>query len=94
MNIHNFQLSSVFQNNAKEYFARPIKAMKYQPGLGIENGFCVHYSSGDSPLLAVFGCTNLVSACAIFMVNPMFGLADVEFSVCDTVPCSTQADSC
>ncbi len=48
MNIHNFQLSNVFRENAKEYFARPIKAMKYQPGLGIENGFCVHYSSTET----------------------------------------------
>lgn len=47
MNIGNFQLSNVFQQNAKEYTTRPVKAMKYQPGLGIENGFCVHYSSTE-----------------------------------------------
>ncbi len=45
MDIHNFQLSDIFNQNAKEYVTRPVKAMKYQPGLGIENGFCVHYSN-------------------------------------------------
>ena len=48
MDIHNFQLGSVFNQNAKEYVTRPVKAMKYQPGLGIENGFCVHYSSTET----------------------------------------------
>lgn len=47
MDVHNFQLSSVFHQNAREYVTRPVKAMKYQPGLGIENGFCVHYSSTE-----------------------------------------------
>lgn len=46
MDIHNFQLGSVFQKNAKEYVTRPVKAMKYQPG--VENGFCVHYSSTET----------------------------------------------
>ena len=45
MNVHNVDLGSIFQQNAKEYVTRPVKAMKYQPGLGIENGFCVHYSN-------------------------------------------------
>ena len=48
MDIHNFQLSDIFQQNAKEYVTRPVRAMKYQPGLGIENGFCVHYSSTEA----------------------------------------------
>ena len=48
MNADNFQLGSVFHNNAKLYTTRPVMAMKYQPGLGIENGFCVHYSSAET----------------------------------------------
>lgn len=48
MDTHNFQLNNIFQQNAKEYVTRPVKAMKYQPGLGIENGFCVHYSSAET----------------------------------------------
>ena len=48
MDIHNVQLGSVFHQNAKEYVTRPVKAMKYQPGLGVENGFCVHYSSTET----------------------------------------------
>ena len=48
MNAHNFQLNNIFQQNAKEYVTRPVKAMKYQLGLGIENGFCVHYSSAET----------------------------------------------
>lgn len=48
MDVHNFQLSSVFQQNAKEFYTRPVRALKYQPGLGIENGFCVHYSSAET----------------------------------------------
>ncbi len=43
MNIHNFQLSNIFHDNAKEYVTRPVMAAKYQPGM--ENGFCVHYSN-------------------------------------------------
>lgn len=48
MDIHNFQLSSIFQQNAKLYTTRPVMALKYQPGLGLENGFCVHYSSTEA----------------------------------------------
>ena len=48
MNVHNFQLSNIFYDNAKEYQTRPVMAAKYQPGLGIENGFCVHYSSTET----------------------------------------------
>lgn len=48
MDIHNFKLNDIFQKNAKEFCTRPVKAMKYQPGLGIENGFCVHYSSTEA----------------------------------------------
>ncbi|GFI46670.1 hypothetical protein IMSAGC019_01989 [Lachnospiraceae bacterium] len=29
MNIHNFELSSIFQQNAKEYVTRPVMAAKY-----------------------------------------------------------------
>ncbi len=43
MNIHNFQLSNVFRENAKEYFARPVMAAKYQPGM--ENGWMVYFES-------------------------------------------------
>lgn len=46
MNIHNFQLNSVFHDNAKEYQTRPVMAAKYQPGM--ENGFCVHYSNVET----------------------------------------------
>ena len=35
MDVHNFQLDSLFQKNAKEFTTRPVKAVKYQPGLGI-----------------------------------------------------------
>lgn len=48
MDVHNFQLNDIFQENAKEYITRPVRAMKYQPGLGIENGFCVHYSGAET----------------------------------------------
>ena len=48
MDIHNFQLSSIFQQNAKEYVTRPVKAMKYQPGLGIENGWMVYFEGNPS----------------------------------------------
>lgn len=48
MNVHNFKLNRVFQQNAKLYTTRPVMAIKYQPGLGIENGFCVHYSSTEA----------------------------------------------
>lgn len=43
MNIHNFNLSSVFQNNAKEYVTRPVMAAKYQPGM--ENGWMVYFTN-------------------------------------------------
>ena len=45
MDVHNFQLGDIFQQNAREFCTRPVKAIKYQPGLGIENGFCVHCNS-------------------------------------------------
>lgn len=48
MDIHNFQLSSVFQQNAKEYCTRPVKAIKYQPGLGLENGWMVYFEGNPS----------------------------------------------
>lgn len=48
MDIHNFQLGSVFQQNAKEYVARPVMAMKYQPGLGIENAWMVCFEGNPS----------------------------------------------
>lgn len=43
MDIHNFQLNDIFQQNAREFFTRPVMAAKYQPGM--ENGFCVYYSN-------------------------------------------------
>ena len=43
MDVHNFKLSSIFHENAKEYVTKPVMAAKYQPGM--ENGFCVHYSN-------------------------------------------------
>ena len=46
MNVHNFELGSVFKENAKEYVTRPVIAAKYQPGM--ENGFCVYYSNEDT----------------------------------------------
>ena len=48
MDIHNFQLGSVFHQNAKEYVTRPVKAMKYQPGLGIENSWMVYFEGSPS----------------------------------------------
>lgn len=45
MDIHNFQLNSVFQQNAKEYTTRPVRAMKYQPGLGVENEWMVYFTN-------------------------------------------------
>ena len=32
MDIHNFQLGSVFQQNARELCTRPVRAAKYQLG--------------------------------------------------------------
>lgn len=43
MNIHNFQLSSIFYDNAKEYQTRPVMAAKYQPGM--ENGWMVYFTN-------------------------------------------------
>ncbi len=43
MNIHNFNLSSVFNENAKEYVTRPVMAAKYQPGM--ENGWMVYFTN-------------------------------------------------
>ena len=43
MNTHNFQLGSIFHDNAKEYQTRPVKAMKYQPGM--ENGWMVYFTN-------------------------------------------------
>lgn len=48
MNVHNFQLDNIFQQNAKEYTTRPVKAVKYQPGLGIENGWMVYFEGSPS----------------------------------------------
>ena len=39
----NFNLNSVFQDNAKEYTTRPVMAMKYQPG--VENGWMAYYEN-------------------------------------------------
>jgi hypothetical protein len=46
MDVHNFQLNDIFNQNAKKYTIMPVMAMKYQPGA--ENGFCVHYSSTEA----------------------------------------------
>lgn len=43
MDIHNFKLSSIFQDNAKEYTTRPVMAAKYQPGM--ENGWMVYFTN-------------------------------------------------
>ena len=43
MDIHNFNLSSIFHDNAKEYVTRPVRAAKYQPGM--ENGWMVYFES-------------------------------------------------
>lgn len=43
MDVHNFKLSNVFHDNAKEYFTRPVMAAKYQPGMG--NGWMIYYSN-------------------------------------------------
>lgn len=45
MNIQNFKLNEIFSLNAKEYQTRPVKAMKYLPG--IENGWMVYYSNKE-----------------------------------------------
>ena len=36
---HNFKLNSVFQDNAREYVTRPVKAMRYQPRLKMAGWF-------------------------------------------------------
>lgn len=43
MDIHNFQLDSVFHQNAKEYVTRPVMAAKYQPGM--ENSWMVYFTN-------------------------------------------------
>ena len=48
MDIHNFQLNDIFQQNAKEYCTRPVRALKYQPGLGLENGWMVYFEGNPS----------------------------------------------
>lgn len=46
MNVHNFTLNNVFRDNAKEYQTRPVKAMKYQPG--IENSWMVYFEGNSA----------------------------------------------
>lgn len=43
MDVHNFHLNSIFQQNAKEYVTRPVMAAKYQPGM--ENGWMVYFTN-------------------------------------------------
>lgn len=43
MDIHNFQLGSVFQQNAKEYQTKPVIAAKYVSGM--ETGYMVYFAS-------------------------------------------------
>lgn len=43
MDVHNFQLNSIFQQNAKKYQTRPVIAAKYQ--LGMENGWMVYFTN-------------------------------------------------
>ena len=38
-----FILNNIFTQNAKEYQTKPVKAMKYQPGM--ETGFIVHFTN-------------------------------------------------
>lgn len=46
MDVHNFKLSSVFHDYAKEYVTRPVKAAKYQPGM--ENSWMVYFEGNSS----------------------------------------------
>ena len=46
MDIHNFKLNSVFQDNAKEYVTRPVIAAKYHPGM--ENKWMVYFTNVDT----------------------------------------------
>lgn len=48
MDVHNFKLNDMFHQNAKEYVTRLVKAMKYQPGLGIENSWMVYFEGSPS----------------------------------------------
>ena len=48
MDICNFDLNGIFRENAKEYVTRPVKAVKYQPGLGIENAWMVYFEGSLS----------------------------------------------
>lgn len=41
MDVHNFKLSNIFHENAKEYVTRPVMAAKYQPGM--ENSWMVYF---------------------------------------------------
>ena len=43
MNTTEFVLNEVFTQNAKEYQTRPVKAMKYQPGM--ETGYIVQFTN-------------------------------------------------
>lgn len=43
MDIHNFQLGSVFQQNERELCTRPVRAAKYQ--LGMENSWMVYFTN-------------------------------------------------
>lgn len=47
MDVYNFNLSSIFQQNAKEYVTRPVRAAKYQ--LGMENGWMVYFTNISTP---------------------------------------------
>ena len=43
VDAQNFILNAAFNENAKEYATRPVRAAKYQPGL--ESGFMVYYAN-------------------------------------------------
>lgn len=43
MNVHNIQLSNMFNDNAKKYQTRPVRAARYSPGM--ETGFMVYFTN-------------------------------------------------
>lgn len=46
MNKEDFVLNEIFENNAKVYQTKPVRAMKYQSGM--ENGWIIYMSSKTS----------------------------------------------
>ena len=67
MNSQNFNLNDIFEENAKEYQTKPVRAAKYQPGM--ENGFAVCFSNSSDEGFRFF--EDLKSAMNFYNEKPL-----------------------